>query len=506
MDALNLDFLRGASSAGYGPSIRNERYSLAVVQVSGTFASLEMSLEGRTNVTGGQWEAVAGWSVSNPSVKLSSVTGKGIYEYPIDGIVEFRLRVLAVSGGSVDAAGVLYNNADHSVFPTQPVGETLTFGNPNLFVKGLAEQIFYDPATGNIVGYDKTATDGSISVAANLAEISGGMGNRLINVLPDTVRISGTYTSAAFSFETRERIMGGQIAYDAAAQTCETVMADSQTLKVSGTPARSLAEDPKDTEYWCYVRLADTRPSSGVNAKVDPQSGEVVDFVAEEGKRYEVTYFTHSVSAQMLPVPTIWNPVMMTVQERYGVYARQNGSAEKGILRGWLYFVVPRAILNADAGANGSQTGTAETGGDWIALPEKPENMPMCECDESAHPLAYYVYVPCPGENDTVVSVVTVGNGLALQAGRSKLLPLKLVMPDDSLVQPDYLTLNYYSENDAVATVNGEGSVTGVSEGTTLVHAYVTKSDGTVLDCATNVAVSGTANRTTSSADHILIG
>lgn len=492
METLNLDFLRSASSAGYGPTFRNDRFSVAVVQFSGSFRSLSVQLEGRTNVSGGPWEVIAGWVMSNPSVRLTTVKEEGIYEYPIDGIVEFRFRILQIRGGEVDALGVLYDSADDSVYPVPPVGETLTFGNPNLFVKGLAEQIFYDPSTGNIIGYDKTATTGSISITANLAEVSGGMGNRLLNVLPDTVRISGTYTSAAFSLETRERIMGGEIAYDAAAQTCETITADSEILKVSKTPARSLAENPEDTAYWCYVRPAEAKTASGTNVKVDPVSGEVLNFVAEEGKRYEVTYFTHNISVQMLPIPSLWNPVMMTVQERYGVYAKQNGSAEKGILRGWLYFVVPRAILNADAGADASQTGTATTGGSWVALPEKPENMPFCDCDDTVHPIAYYVYVPCSGENDAVVNVVSVGNGLVLRAGRSKILPIKLVMPDDTLIQPDYATLNYMSEDDSIATVDWNGVVTGVSEGETVVHSYITKSDGSTLDCRTAVVVEGT--------------
>ena len=197
---------------------------------------------------------------------------------------------------------------------------------------------------------------------------------------------------------------------------------------------------------------------------------------------------------------------MMTVQERYGVYAKQNGSAEKGILRGWLYFVVPRAILNADAGVNATQTSNAPTAGNWIALPGTPDNMPFCDCDDTVHPIAYYVYVPCSGENDAVVNVVSVGNGLVLRAGRSKILPIKLVMPDDTLIQPDYATLNYMSEDDGIATVSGDGIATGISEGTTVIHSYVTKSDNTTMDCATVVEVNGTPVALTSNPGHILIG
>jgi len=505
MQSLNLDFLRGTTSAGTGPIFQNERYNLGIVQVGGTFVSLAMSLEGRTNAGSGPWEVIAGWNVSSPNEKITAISAVGIYEFPIEGVREFRFRILSISGGYVDAVGVLYDETDKTVYPYAPVGQTVTFGDPKLFVKGEAEQIFFDPETGNIIGYDKTATEGSVSITANLTEITGGMGNQLIGVLPDTVRISGTYTSAAFSLETRERIMGGEIAYEAVAQVCETITADSENLIVSGTPAPALGESETDEDYWCYVRHIGDSNEKGVNVSVEPSTGAVQDYTAEPGERYEVTYFAHRISAQMLPVPTIWNPVLMTVQQRYGVYSRQNGSAEKGILKGWLYFIVPRAILNADAGANASQGSTATTSGNWIALPEKPENMPLCVCDDIVHPVAYYVYSPCSGENDAVIDVVSVGNGLSLRAGRSKQLPVKLVMPDDSLIQPDFYSLNYYSENDEVATVNENGIVTGVSEGETIVNVYVTKSNGMTLKCSTVVSVEGTAVSLLSNPDHIIL-
>ncbi len=521
MRSLNLDFLRGATSSGIGPVFRNDRYDLAVVQIdverlgidqphSFIIRELDMILEGRT-AENGEWVKIEGWSVGNPSQPIPApgefiiTPDSGIYEYPIEGIVEFRFRIRNIEGVRVTAVGVLYDSSDSSVYPYAPETGPITFGNPNLFVKGQAEQIFFDPATGNIVGYDKTATEGSVSITANLSEITGGMGNQLIGVLPDTARVSGTYTSAAFSLETRERIMGGEIAYNAVAQTCETITADGEVLTVSGIPALSLAERPDDAAYWCYVSPVGEARTKGMNAAVDPASGEVLNYTAEAGKKYEVTYFTHKVSAQTLAIPTIWNPVLMTVQQKYGVYARQNGSAEKGILRGWLTFIVPRAILNADAGANASQTQNGGTSGNWIALPERPENMPFCDCGDTEHPLAYYVYTPCAGENDAVVSVVSVGSGLSLRAGRSAQLPIKLVMPDDSLIQPDFYTLNYMSENESVVTVDGGGVVTGVSEGETVVHAYVTKTGGETIDCPTVVAVEGSASVPTLNSDHIII-
>lgn len=505
MDVLNLDFIKNARGAGAGPSIRNDRFSLAVVQVEGTFSAVSLVLEGRVDPAG-DWETIAGWTVSAPNVKTEAVTSVGIYEFPIEGIVELRGRVISVEGGFVSASGVLYDAARGDVWPqSEKAPGGITFGDPTLFVKGVAEQIFFDPSSGNIIGYDKTAADGAINITANLTEISGGMGNRLIGVLPDTARVTGTYTSAAFSLETRERIMGGEIAYNAVSQICETILADSPVLTVSNLPAPALGEAASDEAYWCYVRPLGGGTIRGENVHVDARIKEVTDYVAEAGKRYEVTYFTHRISAQMLPVPSLWNPVIMTVQEKFGVYSTQNGGAERGILKGWLLFIVPRAILNADAGANASQTSNADTGGSWLALTEKPENMPLCDCGENLHPMAYYVYVPCSGENDAVTDIVTVGRGLSVKAGQSAQIPVKLVMPDDSLIQPDFSTLGYFSEDESIATVDNRGVVTGVSEGETWVRAYVSKSDGSSLVCGTRVAVTGARAALASRPGNIII-
>lgn len=503
MQSLNIDFLKNASATGPGAVFQNERYNLLIAQIEGSFTGLSLVLEGRTEAGTGPWETISGWSMSDMDARLPSVTDAGIYEYGIENVRELRFRVLTLASGSVSAAGVLYDSASGTTYPYNAAPSSIQFGDPNLFVKGVAEQIFFDPSSGNIIGYDRTATEGAVSITANLAEITGGMGNQLIGVLPDTARVSGTYSSAAFSLETRERIMGGEIAYDATAQVCETITADSDTLTVGRVPAPALAENPDDLVYWCYMRHIGDNTSSGVNVGINPDG--TVNAVAEPGEQYEITYFAHVVSAQMLPIPTVWNPVMMTVQERYGVYAKQGGSAERGSLRGWLTFIVPRAILNADAGVNASQTANADTSGNWIALPEKPENMPMCACGENAHPLAYYVYVPCSGVNDAVSSVVSVGSGLTLKAGRTEQLPIKLVMPDDSLVQPDFATLGFYSDDDAVAVVDNAGAVTAVSEGETVIHAVVYKSDGSQLSCGTVVVVEGTRNAPVANMDNIIV-
>lgn len=741
--AYNIDFLRNVSSSGPGAIHRTDGFDLAIVQVSGNFDSVRITLEGRLAEEESTWERIGIFWIGEPSNTLSSISKSGIYECPIFGLAEIRFTVQAIDGGSVTVEGVFYDTANENTYPYDEMEgvKMIQMGGSNLFVKGVAEQIFMDPTTGNIVGYDRTATNASVATQVNLQEVIGGMGNRLVGVLPDTVRINGTYESAAFSMETREKIMGGSIAYDAVASVCEKITADdSEELTVSkdpspfygegtvdipvyktisdvtvadfmsetsaplknlvvdmgpiqagaGTPdplniraistrtsvdihvspttdpadgniysvpfpseagplyggildfpARKLTanrkyiafdgsenwrkytasiesrnwfylkiedfgdvidqsgtcshfppaiinsytnesgqyiynssagtaearvyirhpdlidltlaefktwladqsaagtpvqivyalatpmaeyainvpsvatipdfnnvwadfgkiqtleylagyEPPDGTVYRAYVRESGVSGYTGEAYGVDAKTRKVVGFVPEEGKTYEVTYYTHNASASMLPIPTMWNPVVMTVQVKYGVYAKQGvGDKEnRGVLKGWLYFIVPRAILTADAGVNASQTGTATTDGSWMALTNKAENLPMCaDCDGSSDPMAYYVYVPCGDTNESVVAILSVGGGMVLSPGQKKQLPIKLLMPDDTLAQPDFTTLNYLSDDDAVATVNTNGEVTGVGTGTTIINTSLALADGTVLSCKTMVVV-----------------
>lgn len=502
-NTLNLTFLQSASGKFTSDVFDNYHYSLAVLQVTGSFTGAVIVVEGRVQVSDGPWVALGAWDTRDFTTEINEITSSGIYEVPIDGVTQLRLRIASLAGGSVTVSGVLYDSSDNSTLPDG--SSSIRFGDPDLFVKGIAEQIYMDPSTGNIIGYDRDAASSAVQMSVNFAQITGGMGNRLIGVLPDTVRVSGAYTSDAFSLRTREMIMGGQLAYNAVVPVCEKVTAASDVLTVSGNPVHSLAQSSEDALCWCYVVETGGKRKRGSNYGIDPVSKEVQNFYAEVGAEYEVTYYTHSISAQMLPAPSHWNPIVMTVQTRYAVYGKQGKNEKRGVLRGWLYFIVPRAILNANAGLTASQTATDETDGSWIALTNKRENMPYCDCSGDVSPIAYYVYVPCGDETQKVADIIISGGGLALAVGKSEKIPVKLVMDDDTLVQPDFSRLNYSSENESVATIDSDGMVMGVSAGTTRVHAYIARANGASLDASCPVTVTGNRSAIRANPENVTI-
>ena len=87
----------------------------------------------------------------------------------------------------------------------------IKLGDPNLFVKGIADVTITDYKSGNIIGFDKVASEGSITSSVNMGEITGGIGNPLLLTIPDTTRLTGSLTSQAFSMEQRALTSGGEI-------------------------------------------------------------------------------------------------------------------------------------------------------------------------------------------------------------------------------------------------------------------------------------------------------
>lgn len=327
----------------------------------------------------------------------------------------------------------------------------INLGNPNLFVKGVAEQIFYDPATGNIVGYDNVASEAAITTSVNLQNIEGGMGNALVGVIPDTTRVTGTYTSQAFSLETRRLITGGALSYGGISPVCEEITASGATLTVTNTPAKHYAQPSSDTNCWCYVKEKDATTYAGTNYSVSPTTKQVVDFIATSGTVYQVFYFVSNVSARVLAIPDNFNPTMVSVQTKYGVYAKQNNSVSQGTLQGYLYVVVPNAILNGDAGLNANQTSNATTDGSWMAISPDNTMMTCAECGSTGNNLMYYIYVPCGDGSGSIDGIAVVGgyvdlywaNGGYSEESKPVQAPLKWVLADGSVVQPDFTKMTY---------------------------------------------------------------
>lgn len=378
--------------------------------------------------------------------------------------------------------------------------DAIRLGDPNIFLKGIVEQIYYNPTTGHIIGYDNVATDGAIETDVNLQEITGGFGNPVVGVIPDSTRMTGTYTSAAFSLHTRQMITGGNLHYNAVSPVCETITATGTTLTVSKTPAKHYAQPLSDVKAWCYVKPVGAATYMGTNYGVDITTKQV-NYTAVAGQSYEVFYFTENQSAQVLELPDMFNPSVVTISQKYGVYAKQNSTVSHGTLQGYLYVVVSRAILNGNAGVSANQTDAATTDGSWMAL-SPDQNMMVCDdCANASKTFAYYIYVPCGGETAAVADLAVIGGGVSVKANETAQIPVVYVMPDGSTQTPTYTNLTYAigstvatastPSKDSKAQVDVNGQVKGLAAGTSEVKITLVKGEQT-LETYCNVTV--TAN------------
>lgn len=500
LNALYWNALTAAGGSTESAVFENTRFTVASVQISGAFTSASVLLEGRTSPSG-PWVPLAVSPADDPDDRRAEMVSAGIYEASVEGVNELRIRAVSVEGGLIDAAAVLYDGAADGTDPDAPYAAR--FGGPPLVAAHIAEQIFINPATGDIVGYDRVPVTSAFESKANLFEITGGMGNRLVGVIPDTVRVTGRWQSAAFSFRTKEMITGGFLAYGAAAPVTETVTGAVGGLRVSGTPSASLWQAPGDGPL-CYVRKHGERQYKGEAYSIDAETGAVSGFTAADGEEYDVLYTAHKANAFSLPVPTAWNPVAMTIQVKIGMYSMRRDSRRAGTQAGWLYYIVPRAILSGDAGFSASQAEHAPTNGTWTAVPEKEKSVLFGDCRETPV-CARYVYVPCADETDAVEALAVPGGGMTLRAGATAPIPVKYLMPDNTLVQADCARLGYLSRNAKVAEVSNDGLVRGAGAGETEILVFLSRPGKDTLTTRCAVSVSGGAGRVEARQDHILV-
>ena len=364
------------------------------------------------------------------------------------------------------------------------------FGNPNMFVMGTVDQTLYKRETGDVLGFDKLGQEAGASYNFQLAEVTGPLGS-LVASIPNTTRLTGTYTSAAFSLEQRAALIGTEITNGAPVRFTEEITATGTTLTVTKPPVKFTAQPQSDTEGWCYVHEKSDATFTMENVGVDLTT-KAVNFTATAGTTYVVTYFIENPSAQVVGMKSFADPSIVSILQRWNVFSTQNGTRENGTLVGHLHLVVPLAMLEGDAGIDGNQTTNSTTNYNWRAILPS-DNLPQLDdisCQSDDQYLAYYVYVPCGGTNVAVQDIVVIGGNIQLGVDASAQIPVKYIMPGDKIAQPVYADLTFVSSDGTKATVGEHtGIVTGVAAGNAVITVTLTKEDETELTDTVNVTV-----------------
>lgn len=354
--------------------------------------------------------------------------------------------------------------------------------NPSVYVKGTADIWAFNTETGDVEGYSNKLDTANITSSTNNGEIRAGLGAPVVINLPDSATFTGEITAQDFSLQARQFQTGGTLSYNGTVPFRETITATGTTLTVTNTPVAAYGEPSSNPTYSCYVG------DDGVNYQVNPTTKQIVNFTAQEGQSYCVMYFIEAASAQELTVPTVFSPGIKRVMIRMAAYSAQGDSALNSSFVGYVYIHLPRAqFVGGDAGINGSQTENATTTWTFSALAYDEADVTCAECAQDNSVLGYIVYAPCGDTAQSVQSLVVMGGLVTVAEEATAQIPVYYVMPDNSLVTPNYADLTYVSTAQGTATVSTTGVVTGVAAGSTTVNISITSRPSVKTVC--NVTV-----------------
>lgn len=339
------------------------------------------------------------------------------------------------------------------------------------YAKGFSEAAVYDVVTGDLLYWTNKLNTGSTSTSMNDGAIEGGVGNKLLANIPDTIRLTGTFEAADFSLEARGLQMGSTVKYNAKSMVREKITATTTTLAITRTPAPAYGQESTADTYYCYVG------NDGINYGVDPTSKEIQGFTAEVGKEYCVQYYTNILNAEQLAIPANFSPTIGYMVVKTPMYSENGASAKNSSLAGYLYGFYPRVqFIGGDAGVNGSQTEASTTALNFTALAYDELSDEVCtDCGSEDSVYGYLTYVPCGGDElDAVKGLAIVGGIVSVAVGGKAQLPVFYYMDNGQLITPQYTDLTYESAEAATASVSTSGMVSGVAAGNTTITASVT--------------------------------
>ena len=355
-----------------------------------------------------------------------------------------------------------------------------SFNKPYRYVKGIYEMKCF-ATTGNrdLLYYDNKITDSNISTSVNMGELTGGIGNATLIMLPDTAKINVTLTAQDVDLRSRQLQTGGTLGYNGIVDVCEIIEATGTTLSVSKTPCAPYGSE----SVCCYIN------GNGTAYEFAAGTASVADFSATPGDTYSIRYYTKVVNAEELSIDTLFNPSVVSLEIKMPVYASTTGAAS-GALCGYWFIYIPRYQFNGDASLSVNQTTAGTSGLSGQALAYDANDANACTLSNLSK-LAYMVYQPID-VTEAIEGLFIVGGAIAGKASESALTPVKVLMADGSVAQPDYSTLTFDipAGDSSIATVNSAGVISFVGAGDTEVTVTVTGSSPAISTVANvNVTV-----------------
>lgn len=342
----------------------------------------------------------------------------------------------------------------------------MLLNNQYLYLKGTCEVTVKRPSDGQVVFQSSKVATNNFTTSVDMSPIRAGLGNTIAIQLPSDSAVNLELTTADFSLQARAMQVGSELTYNAISPKCTTVTAEDTTLQVEGANAVACYGD---SDIYCYVNYAGA--SDPGKAYKMASDGTVEGFTAVAGTAYNVMYYERRADAQELGISGLFAPGIYTVSAQMAVFSTEGtNSGNRGSQVGWAYYYIPRMQFGGDASTNGSQTDPATTILSGTALSYEAAAMEGACVDCNYPMLAYMTYVPMVfNGSNAITALAVVGGDLSIAAGDTMVIPVKYVMADNTIVQPNFSELTITSAAPATASV-ANGVLTGVAAGNTTLN------------------------------------
>lgn len=316
----------------------------------------------------------------------------------------------------------------------------IQFTDKRMYLKGTAEAIGMDRATGEILYYSNKFQTGNVTPSVTLGEIRAGLGNAVSALIPTDATLNVDFVAADFNLWAKSAQMGAALKYSAPVMACQNVTAEGTSLTISVADGAPVAQAGMSV-VRCYVQevgAASLVAKDGKPYEINPTSGAISGFTAEVGKTYKVWYFVTRANAQMATITTAMDPKIMHFTVAMAVFCNDSSAAQnEGTRCGTLYVIVPNLKLSANGGVVGDQTNNDTTSLSGQALAYDPDVVSEnCNgCSGGAAELAYYIYVPCTeSETDYQGIVAKIGGVVTMEKSSTMQVAPQAVMANGQLV------------------------------------------------------------------------
>ena len=346
-----------------------------------------------------------------------------------------------------------------------------------VYAKGTMDVWLFNPNTFDLDFYSNKIQTNNLSTSTNMGEINGSLRNPVLLSLPDSAKLELQITAATSTLESRALSVGGELTYNGIVPVLETVTPTTTALTVSQTP---VAPYGTDTVYGFIDK-------NGTAYEIDPDTKTVKNFSATANETYCVRYFVRAASAHQLKINSAFEPNIEICMIRMPLYTTQGSTSTQGTKWGDRYIWIPRMQFTGNAPLKGDQTDADSDDLSGSALPYEEAAAEGICLDEASYALAYMVDMPLSGATGSVKGLAIVGGVVNVDVADTVQIPVKYVMPDDTLVQPTYSDLSYVVTNTGKATVDENGVLTGVDSGDTEVTVTLANP---ALSVVANVVVS----------------